>query len=84
MTSINTILVPTDFSPLAACSFRFALRMAARSGATVHLLHVVEEGSHYTFSSIGEVLRNPMDNLFTLKMLEKARGQLAQMAERVK
>ncbi len=58
--------------------------MAARSGASDRLLQVVEERSYYTFSSISQVLRTPMDDLFTLKMLEKARGQLAQMAERVK
>jgi nucleotide-binding universal stress UspA family protein len=79
-TPIRKILVPTDFSPLATCSFRFALRLAARSGASVHLLHVVESGSHYTFSSIGEVLHDPMDDLFTLKMMEKGQQQLAELA----
>jgi nucleotide-binding universal stress UspA family protein len=81
-TPIRKILVPTDFSPLAGCSFRFALRLAARSGASVHLLHVVEAGSHSTFSSIGEVLHDPMDDLFTLKMLEKGQRQLAGLAEK--
>jgi nucleotide-binding universal stress UspA family protein len=81
-TSIQKILVPTDFSPLAACSFQFALRLAAQSGASVHLLHVVEEGSRYSLSSTGEVLRDPMNDLFTLKMLEKGRDRLAEMAEK--
>jgi nucleotide-binding universal stress UspA family protein len=81
-TSIQKILVPTDFSPLAACSFQFALRLAAQSGASVHLLHVVEGGSHYTLTSTGEVLHDPMDDLFTLKMLEQGRGRLADMAEK--
>jgi nucleotide-binding universal stress UspA family protein len=81
-TSIRKILVPTDFSPLATCSFQFALRLAARNGASVHLLHVVEGGNHYTFSSIGEILHDPMDDLFILKMLEKGRHQLAEMAEK--
>ena len=78
-TPIRKILVPTDFSSLATCSFRFALRLAAKSGASVQLLHVVEEGSHYTFSSIGEVLHDPMADLFTLKMMQKAREQLADL-----
>lgn len=81
-TPIRKILVPTDFSALATCSFRFALRLAARSGASVHLLHVVEAGSHSTFSSIGEVLHDPMDDLFTLKMMQKGRRQLADLVER--
>jgi nucleotide-binding universal stress UspA family protein len=79
-TPISKILVPTDFSPLATCSYQFALRLAARSGASVHLLHVVEGGSHYTLSSIGEVLHDPMDDLFTLKMMEKGQDQLAALA----
>lgn len=80
-TPIRKILVPTDFSPLATCSFRFALRLAARSGAFVYLLHVVEAGSYSTFSSIGEVLHDPLDDLFTLKMMQKGRQQLADLAD---
>ncbi len=80
-TAFQKILVPTDFSPLAACSFQFALRLARQSGASVQLLHVVEERSHYSLSSTGEVLHDPMGDVFTLKMLEKGRARLAEMAE---
>jgi nucleotide-binding universal stress UspA family protein len=37
------ILVPTDFSPPSDRALEYARRMAARCGATLHLLHVLEE-----------------------------------------
>jgi nucleotide-binding universal stress UspA family protein len=82
MTSpIRKILVPTDFSQLAVCSFRFATQLAERCGAAVVLLHVVEESGHYSMSSTGEVLRNVMDDVFTLKMMQKGRSRLAELVE---
>lgn len=41
MEKIQKILVPTDFSPAAKHAFCYALRMADRLQASVHLLHVV-------------------------------------------
>ncbi len=83
-TSIKHILVPTDFSPLAACCFRFALRLAAYKGVSVHLLHVAEGGSHFTLNSTGKVpgdpLEDELEDELTLKTLEKYRDQLAEMA----
>lgn len=38
---MKTILVPTDFSKIAANAFRYALEIASRSGAQVVALHVV-------------------------------------------
>jgi len=37
------ILVPTDFSSASDAAFRYAREIAARFGASVHLLHVIEE-----------------------------------------
>ena len=41
--TITRILVPTDFSADAEAAFRYALDLAKPFGATVELLHVVED-----------------------------------------
>jgi nucleotide-binding universal stress UspA family protein len=74
--------VPTDFSSLSTCSLRFAERLAAKSGASILLLHVVEQDNHHSISSTGEIQWNAIEDVFTLKMMEKSRYQLADMAEK--
>ena len=39
--TIRTILVPHDFSPLSQAAFARAEELARLSGASIHLLHVV-------------------------------------------
>lgn len=39
MQTINQILVPTDFSEVAANSYQYALRLASELSASVHVLH---------------------------------------------
>jgi nucleotide-binding universal stress UspA family protein len=41
MEKIQKILVPTDFSDAAQHAYQYALRMADRLGANLHLLHVI-------------------------------------------
>src|SRR4029453_15803269 len=41
--SIKHILVPTDFSAHADAAFRYAIELARPFGATVSLLHVVDD-----------------------------------------
>ncbi|SMO39923.1 universal stress protein [Fodinibius sediminis] len=43
MKELKTILFPTDFTEDAAQAYTYALKVAARTGATLHLLHVIEE-----------------------------------------
>jgi universal stress protein A len=43
MIEIRTILAPTDFSRHAEVALRYAASLAARLGATLHLLHVLPE-----------------------------------------
>jgi universal stress protein A len=45
MSRIKRMLVPTDFSPTSDIALQYALDMAARDGATIHLLHVVENAT---------------------------------------
>lgn len=40
------ILVPTDFTKVADCAINHAMTVAAKTGASVHLLHVVEKQAH--------------------------------------
>lgn len=42
MATIKTILVPTDFSPASDQALRYARQLADVFGASLHLLHVVE------------------------------------------
>lgn len=43
MQNLNTILFPTDFTDDAAQAYSYALEVASRAGATLHLLHAIEE-----------------------------------------
>jgi universal stress protein A len=43
MSAIKRVLVPIDFSPASTIAFQYAVDLASRQGATVHLLHVVDE-----------------------------------------
>ena len=43
MTGNNEILVPTDFSTGSRLAVDYALELAARLGARVHLVHVVDD-----------------------------------------
>ena len=43
MKELKTILFPTDFTEDAAQAYTYALKVAARTGADLHLLHAIEE-----------------------------------------
>ena len=45
MSRVKRLLVPTDFSPTSDIAFNYALDMAARERASIHLLHVIEDAS---------------------------------------
>ena len=45
MSRVKRLLVPTDFSPASDIAFNYALDMAAREGASIHLLHVIENAT---------------------------------------
>jgi universal stress protein A len=40
---IRTILAPTDLSPASEAAVRYACRLAAQLGASVHVMHVLED-----------------------------------------
>lgn len=42
----SKILVPTDFTKVADCALNHAMTVAGKTGAPVHILHVVEKQAH--------------------------------------
>jgi nucleotide-binding universal stress UspA family protein len=43
MITLNTILVPTDFSATSEAALRYGKALADAFGASLHLVHVVQE-----------------------------------------
>lgn len=78
---MKKILVPTDFSKISIGAMEVAVEIAKKSNSEITLLHVVEEAGRDSFSIAGEwrTEKNWSDRLFTLKMLEKAKGQLEKL-----
>jgi universal stress protein A len=49
--SVNTILVPTDFSPMSDAALHYATKMALTLGARLYLMHVPgKTGEHFEAS----------------------------------
>jgi nucleotide-binding universal stress UspA family protein len=78
---MKKILVPTDFSKTSVTALEVAVEIAKKSGAEITLLHVVEEATPDSYNITGEWQTNEdwSDKLFTLKLLEKSKGQLEKL-----
>jgi nucleotide-binding universal stress UspA family protein len=74
---MKKILVPTDFSKHAQTSVDVAADIARRSGATLILLHVVEEATDGSFNVEGEASMGSVeDRLYNIRLIQSARKQL--------
>lgn len=75
---MKKILVPTDFSKPAQIATEVAADIARKSGASVILLHVVEEARGGSFNVSGQVADDSdfEDRLFTMRLIDKSRKQL--------
>src|SRR4051812_48203090 len=74
---MKKILVPTDFSKNAAMATDVAFDIAKKAGATIVLLHVIDQVTGGSFNVEGQVAGSNMaDKLFNLKMIQKAKAQL--------
>ena len=75
---MKKILVPTDFSKNALNATDVGFDIAKKSGASMTLLHVIEESTGgSSFNVEGQVAYSSMNNkLFTLQMIKKAKAQL--------
>lgn len=58
MTAIKNILFPTDFSENSRNALDFALQTALKSGATLHIMHSIEEP--YDFAPMIEEVKNSL------------------------
>jgi nucleotide-binding universal stress UspA family protein len=53
MINLKTILVPSDFSECSDAAVRYGLELARRFGATLHLLHVVQDPATQPWAAEG-------------------------------
>lgn len=83
---MKKILVPTDFSKPAQIAIDVAGDIAKKANAQLILLHVVEEASGTSFNITGEVDVSGgwEDKLFTMKLIERSKKQMAKLLEEVK
>ena len=82
---MKKILVPTDFSQTAQWAVEVAMDIARRSGGEMVLLHVVEQPTKQSFNVQGQIdtLDSWEEKLFTMKLIEKSKAQLEDIAREV-
>jgi nucleotide-binding universal stress UspA family protein len=80
---MKKILVPTDFSKISQTAIEVAADIASRAKAELILLNVVEEATGSSFNIEGQVAdsTNWEDKLFTMKLIEKSKKQMAKILE---
>lgn len=83
---MKKILVPTDFSKPAQIAIDVASDIAKKANAELILLHVIEEATGSSFNITGEVTTAGgwEDKLFTMKLIERSKKQMAKLLEEVK
>lgn len=82
---VRKILVPTDFSTTAEWAVEVAADVALKSGAEIILLHIVEQPTKESFSVEAQI-NDPNeweDKLFTLKLIERNKFQLAELEKKI-
>jgi nucleotide-binding universal stress UspA family protein len=80
---MKKILVPTDFSKSATIAVETAADIARKAGAELILLHVIEEAVGNSMNIEGQVTADSgwEEKLFTMKLIEKAKKQMAKFAD---
>jgi len=83
MIALKKILFPTDFSEPSDYALNYALSLAMEYGATLVLLHVIEE---FHYSTYYEDLNAPSERIYAevLKEAEERMGQVVSAEEREK
>lgn len=81
---MKKILVPTDFSKPAQIAVDVAADIARKANAELVLLHVVEEATSGSFNIEGQVETQSEaweDRIFTMRLIEKSKKQMAKQLE---
>jgi nucleotide-binding universal stress UspA family protein len=80
---MKKILVPTDFSKPAMVATEVGADIARKAGAELTLLHVIEEAVANSLNVEGQVTADSgwEEKLFTMKLIEKAKKQMAKLVE---
>jgi nucleotide-binding universal stress UspA family protein len=83
---MKKILVPTDFSKPANIAVEVATEIAKKAGAELTLLHVIEEAVANSMNVEGQVVADAgwEEKLFTMKLIEKGRKQMAKLLDNPK
>ncbi|HEY0768725.1 MAG TPA: universal stress protein, partial [Sphingobacteriaceae bacterium] len=76
---MKTILIPTDFSKVAQAATKVAIGIAKRASARLLLLHIIERPDPVSFNVEGQISEptNWEDKLFTARLIEKAKKEIA-------
>jgi nucleotide-binding universal stress UspA family protein len=79
---MKKILIPTDFSEVAGIATKVAISVAKKASGQLVLLHIIERPDSVSFNIEGEVSQfdDWEDKLFTLKLIEKAKKEMATVA----
>jgi nucleotide-binding universal stress UspA family protein len=80
---MKRILVPTDFSKPAMIAVEVAADIARKAGTELTLLHVIEEDVGNSINVEGQVDADSgwEEKIYTMKLIEKAKKQMAKLAE---
>ena len=80
---MKRILVPTDFSKPAMIATEVAADIARKAGTELTLLHVIEEDTGNSINVEGQVSADSgwEEKIYTMKLIEKAKKQMAKLAE---
>ena len=82
---MKKILVPTDFSKASILAVDVAYDIAKRSGASVTLLHVIEEAGTDSYSVVGQGHPSTVEEtIFTIELIRKSRKQLEKLVNEPK
>ena len=77
---MKKILVPTDFSKASLNSMEVAYDIAKRSGASITMLHVIEEAGTDSYSVAGQGHpTNVEETRFMVELIKKSRAQLEKL-----
>lgn len=76
---MNRILVPTDFSTEADYALDAAMNLAAKTGAQILLMHVVEGFVPGSFATQGGVPDTLTEEAFMVKLIDKGKQDLANL-----